>query len=204
MKWLWRKITNGLDQVSQYLLAFGPFGLFAIALLDSALIPMPGGPDAVMILLAAARPGWLLFYAAAATLGSTLGCVILYYISRRAGGRALARFSPAKQARVKELVDRDDVLAVLIAAVLPPPFPFKLFVVTAGVFRLSVVRFALAVAAGRAFRFVLEGYLAAHYGARAKDMLAEYYPVVGIGLAVLLIIGFVGRSLLQRRKATVS
>lgn len=204
MKWLWRKITNGLDQVSQYLLAFGPFGLFAIALLDSALIPMPGGPDAVMILLAAARPGWLLFYAAAATLGSTLGCVILYYISRRAGRRALARFSPAKQARVKELVDRYDVLAVLIAAVLPPPFPFKLFVVTAGVFRLSVVRFALAVAAGRAFRFVLEGYLAAHYGARAKDMLAEYYPVVGIGLAVLLIIGFVGRSLLQRRKAAVS
>ncbi len=204
MKWLWRKITNGLDQVSQYLLAFGPFGLFAVALLDSALIPMPGGPDAVMILLAAARPGWLLFYAAAATLGSTLGCVILYYISRRAGRRALARFSPAKQARVKELVDRYDVLAVLIAAVLPPPFPFKLFVVTAGVFRLSVVRFALAVAAGRAFRFVLEGYLAAHYGARAKDMLAEYYPVVGIGLAVLLIIGFVGRSLLQRRKAAVS
>ena len=204
MKWLLRKITNGLDQISQYLLAFGPFGLFAIALLDSALIPMPGGPDAVMILLAAARPGWMLFYAAAATLGSTLGCVILYYISRRAGRRALARFSPAKQARVKELVDRYDVLAVLIAAVLPPPFPFKLFVVTAGVFRLSVVRFALAVAAGRAFRFVLEGYLAAHYGARAKDMLAEYYPVVGIGLAVLLIIGFVGRSLLQRRKATVS
>jgi uncharacterized membrane protein YdjX (TVP38/TMEM64 family) len=101
-------------------------------------------------------------------------------------------------------VDRYDVLAVLIAAVLPPPFPFKLFVVTAGVFRLSVVRFALAVAAGRAFRFALEGYLAAHYGARAKDMLAEYYPVVGIGLAVLLIIGFVGRSLLQRRKAAVS
>jgi len=203
VKWLLRKITNGLNHVSEYLVAFGPFGIFAIALLDSALIPLPGGPDAVMLLLSAARPAWMPLYAMAATLGSVVGCVILYYISRRAGRRALERFSAVKQARVKQLVDRYDVLSVLVASVLPPPFPFKLFVITAGVFRLSVWRFAAAVAVGRAFRFLLEGLVAVKYGARAKDLLAEYYPVVGIALAALIIVGFVGRNLWQRRRAEV-
>lgn len=200
MKWLIRKITNGLGQVSQYLLAFGPFGLFAIALLDSALIPMAGGPDAVLILLSTARPAWWPIYAAAATLGSVIGCVILYYISRRAGRRALARFSERKQKRVKELIDRYDVLSVLVASLLPPPFPFKLFVITTGVFRLDIWRFALAIAAGRAFRYLLEGYLAARYGEHAKDLLARYYPAIGLGLAALIILFFIVRNL-RRRKA---
>lgn len=201
MKSLWHKITDGLTQVSQYLVSYGPFGLFAIALLDSALIPMAGGPDAVLLLLAMARPSWMLIYAAAATIGSTAGCVVLYYISQRAGRRALARFSEAKQARVKELIDRYDVLSVLVASVLPPPFPFKLFVVTAGVFRLSILRFTVAIAAGRAFRYLLEAYLAAHYGERAKDLIAQYYPIIGISLAVLIILGFLGRNLWRRRRA---
>lgn len=201
MQWLLRKILKGLEDVSQYLVAYGPFGLFAIALLDSAFIPLPGGPDAVMILLSTARPAWMPIYAAAATVGSVIGCVILYHISRRAGRHALGRFSPAKQARVKRLVDRYDVLSVLVAAVLPPPFPFKLFVVTAGVFRLSVVRFALAIAVGRAFRFLLEGYLAIRFGEHAKEIFAQYYPALGISLAVLIVGGFMARTLLQRRKA---
>lgn len=199
MKWLLRKITNGLNSISQYLIAYGPFGLFAIALLDSALIPMAGGPDAVMMLLSAARPSWMIFYAASATLGSVIGCVILYYISAKAGRRALARFSEAKQARVKDLIDRYDVLSVLVASLLPPPFPFKLFVVTAGVFRLNVWRFAAAIAVGRAFRYLLEGYFAAHYGEHAKDILAKYYPAIGIGLAVLIVLIFVGRSFLKSK-----
>jgi membrane protein YqaA with SNARE-associated domain len=144
VKWLLRKITNGLTSVKDFLIPFGAFGLFAIALLDSALIPLPGGPDAVMLLLSAQNPARMPLYALAATAGSVLGCVILYYISRRAGRRALEKFPPQKQARVKELVDRYDVLSVLVASVLPPPFPFKLFVITAGVFRLSLVRFAAA------------------------------------------------------------
>ena len=204
LKWLLRKITNGLDHVAQYLVAFGPFGIFAIALLDSALIPLPGGPDAVMILLSAARPRWMPLYALAGTLGSVIGCVILYYISRRAGGRALERFTAEKRARVKELVDRYDVLSVLVASVLPPPFPFKLFVITAGVFRLSVLRFAAAVAVGRAFRFLLEGYVAVRYGERAKDFMASNYPVIGLSVAALIVVVFVARNLMQKRRAEVS
>ena len=202
MKWLLRKITNGLTSVKDFLVPFGVFGLFAIALLDSALIPLPGGPDAVMLLLSTQNPARMPLYALGATAGSVLGCVILYYISRRAGRRALDKFPPQKQARVKELVDRYDVLSVLVASVLPPPFPFKLFVITAGVFRLSLVRFAVAVAIGRAFRFFLEGFLAVRYGEQAKEVLAQNYPAVGLGVAALVVVVFVVRGLLKRKKGS--
>ena len=200
MKWLIRKITNGLTSVRDFLVPFGAFGLFGIALLDSALIPLPGGPDAVMLLLSTQSPARMPLYALGATAGSVVGCVILYYISRRAGRKALEKFPPQKQARVKELVDRYDVLSVLVASVLPPPFPFKLFVITAGVFRLSLLRFTLAVAAGRAFRFFLEGFLAVRYGEEAKDLLAKNYPAVGLGLAALIIVGFLLKRFLGRKK----
>jgi membrane protein YqaA with SNARE-associated domain len=198
LKTLIHKITGGLTKISQYLVSFGPFGLLAIAFLDSLFIPMPGGVDAVLLLLAASRPSWVLIYVAAATIGSTAGCIGLYKISERAGHRALNRFSEKKQKRVKDLIDRYDVLSVLVASLLPPPFPFKLFVVSAGVFRLNLVRFTLAIAAGRTFRYLLEGYLAALYGEHAREILSRYYPAIGIGLALLIIIVFVGRNLMRR------
>jgi membrane protein YqaA with SNARE-associated domain len=200
---LFPKITNELTRLSDFFIALGPFGLFAVALLDSTFVPLPSSADAIMILLTVAHPRWMIFYALLATAGSAVGCVILYYISRRAGSRALRRFSPAKQARVKELIDRYDVLSVMVASLMPPPFPFKLFVITAGVFRFNVMRFTVAIISGRLFRFLLEGYLAIRYGAQAKRILAKYYPWIALGLAVLIIIFFVTRNLLKgKSKAT--
>lgn len=186
--------------MKDFLLAYGPLGLFGIALLDSALVPLPAGPDVVMILLSKASPSWMPIYAAAATAGSVIGCVILYYISRRAGRAALKRFPERKQARVKGWIERYDVLSVLVASVLPPPFPFKLFVITAGVFRLSVVRFAVAIAVGRAFRFLLEGYLAVRFGDRAEELFKQYFPWIGLGLAALIIVLFLSRVYWKRRR----
>jgi membrane protein YqaA with SNARE-associated domain len=157
--------------------------------------------DAVLLLLSASRPSWVLIYVASAVIGSTAGCVVLYYISRRAGHRALARFSESKQKRVKNWIDKYDALSVLVASLLPPPFPFKLFVVSAGVFRLNAVRLAAAVALGRTFRYLLLGYLAAKYGEHAKEILAKYYPVIGIGLAVLIVVTVIGKNLLKREAA---
>jgi membrane protein YqaA with SNARE-associated domain len=197
VKWLWHKITTGLAKISTYLVTFGAFGVFAVALLDSTFVPMPGGADAVTLLLSNARPAWWPIYAAAATLGSVAGCVILYYISRRAGRSALSRVSERKQTRVKELIERYDILSVLVASLLPPPFPFKVFVISAGVFRFSLLRFALAIAAGRALRFALEGYLAARYGEQAKEIFAHYYPYVALAVAALVVVFFVVKSLMK-------
>jgi membrane protein YqaA with SNARE-associated domain len=198
LKALIHKITGALGQVSQYLISLGPFGLFAIAFLDSVMVPMPGGVDAVLLLLAAARPSWMLIYVAAATIGSTIGCVALYRLSQRAGKKALSKFSESKQKRVKDLIDRYDVMSVLVASLLPPPFPFKLFVVSAGVFRLNLMRFTLAVAGGRTFRYLLLAYLAARYGDQAKDLLTRYYPAIGITLAVLIVLFFVAKALMRQ------
>ena len=162
---------------------------------------MPGGVDGVLMLLAASKPSWMLIYVAAAMIGSTAGSVGLYRISRRAGYRALRRFSESKQKRVKDLIDRYDVLSVLVASVMPPPFPLKVFIVSAGVFRLNLLRFTIAIAAGRTFRYLLEGYLAARYGEQAKELLARYYPSIGITLAVLIIVAFVAKNLMRRNAA---
>jgi membrane protein YqaA with SNARE-associated domain len=193
------KILKGLSRLSDYLVAFGPFGLFAVAVLDSSFVPLPSSADALMLLLTTAHPRWMVVYALVATAGSALGCWILYYASRRAGRRALSKFSESKQQRVKDLIDRYDVLSVLVASLLPPPFPFKLFVITAGVFRFSLSRFIVAIVIGRGFRFLLEGYFAVRYGAQAKVFLAKYYPWIGLGLAVVIIAGFLIRTLWKRR-----
>jgi membrane protein YqaA with SNARE-associated domain len=196
------KLTSGLARLSEYFIALGPFGLFAVALLDSTFVPLPSSTDALMIILTTAHPRMMIAYALIATAGSTLGCVILYYISQRAGSRALRRFSPAKQKRVKDLIDRYDVLSVLVASLMPPPFPFKLFVISAGVFRFNVIRFTIAIFAGRAFRFLLEGYLAIRYGAQAKEVLARNYPWIALGLAIAIVAFFVTRNLLKRKSET--
>jgi membrane protein YqaA with SNARE-associated domain len=198
------KLSSLLTKLSNYFIAWGPFGLFAVALLDSTFVPLPSSADALMIFLTTSNPRWMVVYAIIATAGSTIGCVILYYVSNRAGSRALQRFSPAKQKRVKELIDKYDVLSVLVASLMPPPFPFKLFVITAGVFRFSLIRFAVAIMAGRMFRFLLEGYLAIRYGAQAKEVLARYYPWIGLGLVVTITAVFlIRRTLKKRRRAGI-
>ena len=198
MKSVLHPVTKWLTRLSEYLITFGAFGLFVVALLDSTFVPLPSSVDALMLLLSTTYPSWMLLYALMATSGSALGCFILYLISRRAGARALNRFSEAKQRRVKHWIERYDIFAVLAATLLPPPFPFKLFVVTAGVFRFSLVRFMLAIIVGRGFRFLLEGYFAVRYGSQAKEILAKYYPWIGLGLVVAIVIFVLLRQRLKR------
>jgi len=196
-------VTKYLTRLSEYLITFGAFGLFTVALLDSTFVPLPSSADALLLLLSTTYPSWMLLYAFMATAGSALGCWILYLISRRAGARALQRFSEKKQARVKNLIERYDIMAVLVATLLPPPFPFKLFVVTAGVFRFSLTRFMIAIIAGRAFRFLLEGYFAVRYGAEAKAILAKYYPWIGLGLAIAILVFVFVKRWIRRGAETV-
>ena len=188
MKSLIHFVTKWLTRLSEYLITFGAFGLFAVALLDSTFVPLPSSADALMILLSTTNPSWMVLYAFMATAGSAIGCWILYLVSRRAGARALNKFSETKQRRVKNWIEKYDAMAVLVATLLPPPFPFKLFVITAGVFRFSLLRFMLAIIAGRAFRFLLEGYFAVRYGAAAKEILAKYYPWIGLALVVAIVL----------------
>lgn len=182
------------------LIGFGALGIFFIALMDAAFIPMPGGPDVVVISLSIYKPGLMPLYVLAAMAGSTIGSLLLYFVALKGGQAALRKFSPEKRARVQKALDEYDIWALLVAAVMPPPFPFKIFVLSAGAFRVKLWRFVLAMLLGRGFRFVLEGWLAVRYGEQATEILKQNGAKIGLGIATAIIVIFLVKLLLNRRQ----
>ena len=195
---------RSLAELGAWLMTFGAFGLFGIALLDSALLPLPSGPDLIMITLSTVNPAWMPVYALAATVGSTIGCTMLYLVARRAGDGALKRVSPKKRERIENLLGRYDMLAIMTPAVLPPPFPFKPFILGAGVFKLKTTRFVVAVFVGRAIRFLVEGWLAIQFGEDALRIIREHGVKVLIAVGVVLLVLLAVKVYRQRlRKSPV-
>ena len=182
------------------LIGFGALGIFFIALMDAAFIPMPGGPDVVVISLSIYKPAMMPLYVLAAMAGSTIGSLILYFIALKGGQAALRKFSAEKRAKVQKALDKYDIWAMLLAAVMPPPFPFKLFVLSAGAFRMKLWRFVLAMLLGRGFRFVLEGILAVRYGEQATDILKQHSIKIGLGIAAIIFLALLVKMLLNRRQ----
>jgi membrane protein YqaA with SNARE-associated domain len=181
-------IGRWLADLGEWLMAFGALGLFAISLLDSAMVPLPSGPDVIMIALSALDPAWMPLYALAATTGSTIGCTLLYLAARRGGEGVLRRISPQRRDKLENLLGRYDMLAVIVPALMPPPFPFKPFVLSAGVFKLKIARFVAAIFIGRAARFLIEGWLAIRFGKDAERMIRQHGLKVLIALGGILLI----------------
>jgi membrane protein YqaA with SNARE-associated domain len=182
-----------VEGLKSKLLALGIPGLFLISFLDSAGVPLPGGVDLVIMLLSWKRPTLFWVVALVAALGSAAGCLVLYRIARTGGDAMMARFPESRREWVKEKVRRNDVLAVLIAMLGPPPFPTKLFILVAGVVRMDWRRFLAAVFAGRLLRFLGEAYLAVRLGDRAAETLKEYYPEIAAALALMVVMVLVLR-----------
>jgi membrane protein YqaA with SNARE-associated domain len=178
-------VKSGLETFGKWLMTFGVFGLFTVTLLDSAFVPLPSGPDLILITLSVAEPSWMPVYALAATVGSTIGCTLLYLAARRAGMRALRRVGAERRERIENLLGRYDMLAVMIPSLMPPPFPFKPFVLSAGVFKLKITRFVIAIFVGRAIRYLVEGWLAVELGDQAWPFIKQH------GLKVLIAVGVI-------------
>jgi membrane protein YqaA with SNARE-associated domain len=176
-------LGTAIKRLSVWLLTLGTAGLFGIAFLDSALVPIPGGPDAALIALCTLKPSLMVLYIAAATVGSAIGSTFLYLVARQAGLRALKGVAPERRERVEGLLGRYDMLAVMVPAVMPPPFPFKVFVLSAGVFKLNRWRFLCAILVGRAVRFLIEGVLAIEFGRDALDIIRKQ------GIKLLIVVG---------------
>ena len=193
-------IMGWFKNLKATLIGFGALGIFGIALMDAAFIPMPGGPDVVVISLSIYKPALMPLYVFAAMAGSTIGSLILYFIACKGGQSALRKFSAEKRAKVQKALDEYDIWALLVAAVMPPPFPFKIFVLSAGAFRVRLWRFVLAMMLGRGFRFVLEGWLAVRYGEQATEILKQYGAKMGLGIAAAIIMIFLVKMLFNRRQ----
>ena len=187
-----------LETLKNKLLTLGIPGLFLISFLDSAGVPLPGGADLVVMLLSWQRPAHLFLIAVVAALGSVLGSLVLYHIARTKGDAMMSRFPKDKQDRVKEKFRRNDILALLVAMLGPPPLPTKLFVLVAGVVRMDWRRFVAAVFAGRLIRFLGEAYLAVKLGDRAAETLKEHYPSIAGALAAAVVLYLLLRRFVQR------
>ena len=189
-----------MDGLRDSLLALGIPGLFLIAFLDSAGVPLPGGVGVVVLLLAWQQPSLFVWIALAASTGSTLGCLVLYRLGRTGGDRAVRRLDPAKREWVMRKVRENDVFAMLVAVLAPPPFPAKVFMLVAGIVGMSWPRFAGAIFVGRMIRFTGEAYLAVRLGDRAVETLQRHYPAIGAGLALAVILYLAVKWIRKRRR----
>jgi undecaprenyl-diphosphatase len=181
-------------KLGHVLVLYGGWGLFAMSFLDSSLIPFPVVNDLALIVMASQRPAWWPLYALASTLGSVCGAYLLYGIAC-SGGRFFWRTTtPHAIAHARRWLERNDFVAVLVASILPPPAPYKVFVLTAGLLRVNALHFGLALLVGRGLRFVADAWLGAHYGVQAQDYLR--HNLGWASLAIVIVV--VGLTLLQR------
>jgi membrane protein YqaA with SNARE-associated domain len=143
----------------------------------------------LIITLSIRNPEKMLYYCTMTTLGSILGCLALFTVGKK-GGQVLLRkkFAEDKIQRVARWYSRYGILAVMIPSILPPPTPFKIFVLFAGAFRIGIGKFIFAITAGRGFRYFLEGFLAVRYGEAAKDYMHQNYPYIALGVVTLIAI----------------
>lgn len=173
-----------LAWIKAFAAAIGGPGLFIIAFLDSSFLSFPQVNDLLVVSMVVQHPYWMPYYAAMATAGSVAGCLAIYYVARK-GGDALVRrrFKGGFLERAHGLVERYGVLTLLVPAILPPPAPFKVFVLLAGASRMRVVPFVAAIAAGRGIRYFGIGLLTVWYGQRAMTFLEDNGRIAALAIA---------------------
>ncbi|HEY0875254.1 MAG TPA: VTT domain-containing protein [Vicinamibacterales bacterium] len=161
-----------LDWVMGVAEALGGPGLALLAFLDSSFLSFPQVVDVLMMGLAAKYPERLVWYAALPMIGSVAGSYLLYFVARR-GGEAFVRRRVGERHmnRAFGVFRRYGLLAVAVPAILPPPVPFKLFVLAAGASGMRTRDFLIATAIGRSVRYFGEALLAAWFGATALARL---------------------------------
>jgi len=170
-----------------------------ISFLDSSFIPFPGINDLALIVLASQHPARAPFYALLSTLGSLLGCYVIYGIARGGGRLAAGRAAPNKEPRARRWLERNDFVAMLVMALLPPPAPLKIFVLVAGALRTNALRFGAALLVGRSFRFAVEAWLGARYGAQAEAYLKKNLTWASL-VTILVVIGLTFLSRWWKRR----
>jgi membrane protein YqaA with SNARE-associated domain len=165
----------------------GGMGLFLIALLDSSVLTFPVINDLLLINLSVHYPARMPYYAAMATLGSVVGCLLLYYIARKGGEAMFHKHAGPRAQHIHAWINRNGFLSILVTALLPPPTPFKVFVIAAGALEMPVRTFVLGLLAARGIRFFGEGFLAIRYGDQANLFLMTHkLEVAGITLGSVL------------------
>lgn len=194
-------LSSVISAIQEWATQFGGIGLFVVAALDSSFLSFPQVNDLLIIYLSTRTPALMPYYAGMTTLGSVLGCFVLYGFARRGGEMFLRkRFSGARVERGLALYQRHGLLAVIVPSLLPPPTPFKLFVLLAGAAKVSPWKFGAAVAIGRGIRYFGQGYLAVLYGEAAAEWMRDNGALAGIIFAAAAVVGALVFYFVKKRK----
>lgn len=184
-----------------FALAVGGPGLFIIAFLDSSFLSLPQINDLLVVLMVIRDKAWMPYYAVMATLGSIAGCYVIYYLAEKGGEAFLRkRLKAGHIDRALALYRRHGILALMVPALLPPPAPFKLFVLLAGVAEVRPLRFVCAVGLARGMRYLAIGILALWYGDFAMELMRTRGREVGLWSAAIIVAAALGWWLWRRRQ----
>ena len=166
---------------------FGGAGVMLIAFCDSSFLSFPEGNDLLIVILSIGNT-WngMAYYVAMTVLGSIMGCLLLYAAGRNGGNPLLRKkFSQKSIEDAESKFKKYGVLSIIIPSILPPPFPFKLFVLVAGVFRFNLGKFIASIAVGRIIRYTIWGVLGVLYGNSASEYLRN--NIEGVGIFILAV-----------------
>ena len=186
--------------ILRVLAPLGIWGVFAIAFADSALLGMP--VDAIVAYYVYQDHRRLLLYVLMASAGSALGSVPLYVIGYQGGEMVLRkRISEERFLRIHRSFERHEFWALMFPGMLPPPMPFKIFVLAAAVFEMRFRDFMAAVFAGRFVRFLVLGVLTLWMGPQVMELVGALFRrhvfwvlgAVGVALVVWLVVWGRGR-----------
>lgn len=159
-----------------WLVHLGALGVFAVAVIDASVIPLPlpGSTDLLVLLLAAHRGNpWLL--AASAMIGSMIGGYLTWSAGKKGGENMLKRYVPQRfLGPIKDRVKRHGALTVCVAAILPPPIPLLPFLLSAGALGVNRRQFLIAFAAARTVRYGLIAWMGATYGRLMLRLWSHY------------------------------
>lgn len=179
-----------------FVLKFGGMGLLVLGILDSSFLFAPWGNDLLIVALTARHPhaGNMLYYAAASTAGSVLGCLLIDVTLRPLGAQGLEKHLPVgRLKRVEAKVRGSAGKALAVASLAPPPFPFTAFVMAAAALQYPRRRLLAIVGASRLLRFTLLGLVALRFGESILKWSKK--PIVQGFLIVLIILCTVGSVL---------
>jgi membrane protein YqaA with SNARE-associated domain len=185
-------------------LAFGGGGLFVVCFFDSSILSFPFFPDAMLIQLCVTNPARMPYYAAMAALGSLLGCMLLYLLAKKGGEAFFHKHARGKAEKIKEWVEKNAFLSAFLPAVLPPPCPFKPFVLAEGVFQVPVRTFVIAIFLGRGLRYAAEGILAVRYGDAALLYLKSHGAAFALSVVVALLLLYLVSHFVMHKPASNS
>jgi membrane protein YqaA with SNARE-associated domain len=186
---------------------FGIWGVAGLAFIDSALIPIPVSMDGVIIGYVAANHQRFLLYSLAAAAASAIGSLVPFFIGR-AGGELflLKRINRERYERIRDRFERQEFLAIMVPAMLPPPTPLKLFEFAAGVFEMKTLPFLLAIFCGKFTQFIACSILTIWFGPTLihsmRHLMHEHLDlVIGVAIAALLwLVFYIVRRVFDRRK----